>query len=249
MNTLTPPDLGEYHAGNDPAIRAELFPGTEFTLESEQNRVAEWHKTGECTGPTHIGMLEISLNSLDAIKREASQEYNNLEHDNLVADESEAAYAAKRDQVPLLSAEVRGSLRGLLDSFIDLTQQDIDRSDIADTHMRGVTYLYLGVYEASEDTHIDPAYGDFVPRYITTITGPSTPFYMGIVNAQDFTLDGEYEPDEPLTNETASSGNNVVDRFARDCDPHSLPMEGDGEFRITLITEFTPKELPPYQTL
>ncbi|MEI6481754.1 MAG: hypothetical protein WCO19_05650 [Candidatus Saccharibacteria bacterium] len=249
MNRFTPPNIGELTANNDPIIRAELFPGTEFTMASERARIAEWQKTGECTGPAHIGMIEISPDALAAIKSEATQEYNNLEHDNLVADESEAAYAAKRDQVPLLSSEVRGSLRGLLDTFLALTQQDIDRSDMPDTHTRGFTYLYVGNYRAAEDIHIDPAYGDFVPRYITTITGPSTPFYKGVVNANDFSPEGEFEPDEPLLNDTVSSGSNVVDRFARGCDPHSQPMVGDGEFRIAIITEFVPKELPPYQTL
>ncbi len=249
MNTLTPPDLGEFHTDDDPGIQAELFPGTEFTLASEQARISEWQRTGECTGPTHIGMIEISPVALEAIKNELMFDYYNLDPEILSEDSDLAAFAAKRFNVPLLSEEVRSALRGLQEAFTDLTQQDMGRSDLATTYEQVELYLYAGMYKPDDDPHIDLTNGFFTPRYITTIAGPSTRFYTGNIQYKNFNSDGDYDSEEPLTNDSVTSGTNVVDRFARDCDPHSVPVDGDGEFRLTLISQFIPKQPESYQTL
>ena len=245
MNTLTPPSRGESSPIIDPIIRAELFPGTELTLATEQERVAQWQKTGEATGPKHIGMLDLNPDVLEAIKREATFDFCSLDYDYFSDDEERASDAAALEKIPLMSVDARKVLGDLLSTFIDITEQDRSRSDLGDEYTRAPTYMYIGMYKYSElDPHIDLGFGGYVPRYIATIAGPSTLFFTGKTDPRKFSEEQVSDPVESIDYPTISSGTNVIDRFAADCDPHSTPIVDEPVFRITIISQFHPKR--PY---
>ncbi len=221
-----------------------LLPHTELDMPHELARRELWLRTGECSGPTEIGRLDIDPESISQIIEYLGDDYDYFPTEypeRFSPDHSVARTASARDGEDFIEDDtIRSHLLDIWQKFNDLVDADMLRLPKDSQFYDYISYFSFGNYtEQAETTHFD-TFDDRTIRYAVTVTGPTTVFYKGRFEASHFDMEtGDIleDTDIPETAIATSMPKLSVVRFLPGCDPHvpPLPSEDTTErFRIFL---------------
>ena len=232
-----------------------LLPHTELDLQHEQARRELWLQTGECTGPTEIGRLDIDPESISQIIEyfDDSYAYFPSEYpERFSPDHSVARAAAARDGEDFIEDNtIRAQLLEIWQKFDELVDADMSRLPGDTQFYDYISYFSFGNYtEQAETTHFD-TFDDNTIRYAVTVTGPTTVFYKGRFDADCFDMEtGDIleSGDIPETAVATSVPQLSVVRFLPGCDPHEPPLPSEDvaeRFRIFIDKSIVVKQNIP----
>lgn len=216
-----------------------------------------WMTTGECPGPEQIGRIELSDEALEHLQTNIGTAGMRIvmgDPKGTILDEDDEVVAHKVSVGvnPPIDPQSRHILRTLIADFRSLITQDYNSNAensarFQDSFVR--TDLRFGLYMGEDSPHIDDNPPDHQSsnndiRYLVTVVGPTTNFYVGTGFRPDY-----FDESGTMKTDTSVPGSvtptpipqGAVVRFLEKGDPHAGPTREAPEFRIFLSATIRPR--------
>jgi hypothetical protein len=223
--------------GRFPEVVGRHYDGVQLDVQAELERNGTWRESGECPGPTAVGVIEASPDALSILEREMQFGYTQIDRRKRDEDAhySFFGYRVVDDELEEveLSPEVNKILQQIQDSFSEIMRIDQMASTSPSTLLLGDVGITAGMYyDDKPDIHLDYDTGPF--RYVATLTGPTTEFLSGgIEDTGVFNKDdGGLVNGARVDNQRVPVKVTEVNRFLANADPHALPVCSEPIFRI-----------------
>lgn len=241
----TPLEHNDQSAQSDVLLTVSESLG--YNMESTRAKQEAWQNNGECPGPDEIGRIELSEAALAHLKDNLPEKYLDVASYGqlLISEDDEvAADEARRENLSSpIDARSREILRGVTSAFEKILRQDSLQSDNQIPNQNPESFFHFNLlvgngYMGTDVPHIDDGEDDEPGdvkniRYLVTISGPATTFYVGNgLDISKFNEEGDIigKLPESIDSELCETGQVV--RFLDRGDPHCAPTAPDPVFRI-----------------